>query len=332
LTSHEATPFSWHPTPIRRAWYAAPGRQRRLARPVISVGNLSMGGRGKTPLVIHLARLLVEAGERPAVLSRGYGRRLREDGVVVVSDGTHVLADLDRSGDEPLMIARAVPGAAVLVCEQRRLAGALAERALGATVHLLDDGFQHVALARDVDLVVVAPDDRHGRPAPFGTLREPASSLAAADAVIVDGEDEGAGGVDSELGCPVFRLRRELGAPVPLEPDRPWHAGGSPVVALAGIAEPGRFTRALEAAGWTVARTLAFADHHRYTAGDIASLAAVVRQTSASAVLTTAKDAVRLLPLRPLPVAVAEVPLNVAVEPPGPFRTWLFGRLAEGRG
>ncbi len=103
-----------------------------------------MGGRGKTPVVAYVARLLVEAGERPAILSRGYGRRRQEDGVVVVSDGRHLLADLDRSGDEPLMLARTVPGAAVLVCERRALAGALAERRFGATVHVLDDGFQHV--------------------------------------------------------------------------------------------------------------------------------------------------------------------------------------------
>src|SRR5204863_5351833 len=97
--------------------------------PIVSIGNIAMGGRGKTPLVAYVARLLVAAGERPAILSRGYARRVVEDGVVIVSDGTHLLADLDRSGDEPLMLARAVPGAAVLVCEQRAIAAALAERA-----------------------------------------------------------------------------------------------------------------------------------------------------------------------------------------------------------
>ena len=127
--------------------------------PVVSVGNIAMGGRGKTPLVALVAGLLVAAGERPAILSRGYGRRIREDGVVIVSDGTHVSADLDRSGDEPLMLARAVPGAAVLVCDQRAIAAALAERVLGATVHVLDDGFQHRSMRRDLDIVAMAPQD-----------------------------------------------------------------------------------------------------------------------------------------------------------------------------
>ena len=147
-----------------------------------------MGGRGKTPVVAHLARLLLEAGERPAILSRGYARRRPEDGVVIVSDGTHLCADLDRSGDEPLMLARAIRGAAVLVCEVRALARTLAERALGATVHLLDDGFQHRQLGRDVDLVIIAPEDLQDRRLPFGRLREPVSALARADAVLVDGD------------------------------------------------------------------------------------------------------------------------------------------------
>jgi len=153
--------------------------------PVISVGNLAMGGRGKTPVVRLITRWLVEAGERPSILSRGYGRRTAEPGVVIVSDGSHVLADLDRSGDEPLMLARALPGAAVLVCDVRATAAALAERALGCTVHVLDDGFQH-PIRRDVDIVLVAPDDLTARQLPFGRLREPVTALARAAAVVID--------------------------------------------------------------------------------------------------------------------------------------------------
>src|SRR5436309_5542440 len=106
---------------LRRRWYARPGRQHRLRRPVVSVGNLSFGGRGKTPLSAHIARLLMDAGERPAILTRGYARRRPADGVVVVSDGEHILADVDRSGDEPFQLARDLPGTCVLVCEQRSL-------------------------------------------------------------------------------------------------------------------------------------------------------------------------------------------------------------------
>ena len=135
----------------RRQWYARdPSRRRTLTRPVVSVGNLRVGGTGKTPTVEYLARLLVANGERPVILTRGYARRRPLDGVTIVSDGTAIRADLDTAGDEPLMLARALPGVPVLVGADRHLSGRLAERRFGATVHLLDDGFQHVALARGV--------------------------------------------------------------------------------------------------------------------------------------------------------------------------------------
>src|SRR4029453_7661164 len=120
-----------------------------------SVGNLGGGGRAKTPLVSPIAQHLLDRGEAPAILSRGYGRTDRVDGVVVVSDGQQVLADLGRAADEPLMLARALAGARVVVSEDRYLAGRLAEHQLGATVHVLDDGFQHVQLARDFDVLVM---------------------------------------------------------------------------------------------------------------------------------------------------------------------------------
>ncbi len=160
----------------RRRWYARdPGRQRHLSRPVVSVGNLCAGGSGKTPVVEQIARVLVDRGERPAILTRGYARRRALDGVTVVSDGSKILAGLETAGDEPLMLARALPGVPVLVAADRYLAGRLAERQLGATVHLLDDGFQHLALARDVDLLLVAEEDLTDRMLPAGRLREAAA-------------------------------------------------------------------------------------------------------------------------------------------------------------
>jgi tetraacyldisaccharide 4'-kinase len=305
------------------------------------VGNLSMGGRGKTPIVAHIARLLLEAGEHPAILSRGYGRRAVEDGVVVVSDGEHLLADVDRAGDEPLMLARALRGAGVFVCDQRALAGALAERHFGATVHVLDDGFQHVALARDVDIVVIAPEDLDDRPMPFGRLRQPVSALKGADAVIVDngtcGADAESRGDSAAVGAVPstalrFSLRRSLGRVRPLDPDRPWPERDSgPVVALAGIARPERFTAALRTAGWQVAREVAFRDHHRYAAADLARVASDVASAGAIGVLTTEKDAERLLLWRPFPVRIAAVPLEISIEPAGQFRSWLLDRIREAR-
>ncbi len=304
--------------------------------PVVSVGNLAMGGRGKTPVVALVTRQLLAAGERPAILSRGYGRRQREDGVVVVSDGRRRLADLDRSGDEPLMLARMLPGAPVLVCEVRALAARLAETRLGASVHVLDDGFQHTSLARDVDIVIVAPADLRNRRLPFGRLRSSVTSLARAHAVIVDGADDPAlRRAIEDAARPampaVFVLHRALGRPVAVEPERAWPDGPGRVVALAGIAEPDRFAQALRRAGWDVGHTAAFPDHHRYRRRDLAAVAAAVARTGAIGVLTTSKDAVRLLPLRPLPVPVAAVPLEVSIEPAGPFADWLQERLREAR-
>src|SRR6185436_16031080 len=122
----------------RRRFERQPQRQRRLSRPVISVGNLSMGGTGKSPVVAAIAQWLIDAGERPSILSRGYARRDAADGVVVVSDGTTIQSTIDRSGDEPLMLARQVAGAIVCVSPDRHLAGTLAEQKLGSTVHILD--------------------------------------------------------------------------------------------------------------------------------------------------------------------------------------------------
>ena len=309
----------------------------RSTRPVISVGNLAMGGRGKTPTVAAIAQLLVAAGERPAILSRGYGRRAPLEGVVVVSDGTHLLADVDRSGDEPLMLARALPGAAVLVCDVRATAAALAERALGCTVHVLDDGFQH-PIRRDVDIVLVAPDDLTARRLPFGRLREPVTALARAAAVVIDdggASDEAHAATVREIArvspqARVFRLVRTLGQVLdfdgPADFDR-----GKPVIALAGIANPERFARALVDAGWIVADLVAFPDHHRYRARDIGRIADAARATNASAILTTEKDGVRLRPLRPLrtPVPVGIVPLDVHIEPD--LLPWLAERLAAVR-
>jgi tetraacyldisaccharide 4'-kinase len=298
--------------------------------PSLSVGNLAMGGRGKTPTVMHLARLLLDAGERPAVLSRGYGRRVVEPGVVVVSDGRHVRADLDRSGDEPLLIALGVPGASVFVCEQRAIARTLATAAFGATVVLLDDGFQHRQVDRDVDLVLVSSADLHDRPLPFGRLRESVRALDRADAVIAV-DHQALATLGETNGRPAFSLARTIGEPVSLEIDRPWPAGRGRVVAVAGIAQPQRFEASLTAAGWTVTRLLGFSDHHRYGPRDLERIASVVRETSAIGALTTEKDAVRLRWMRPLPVAIAAVPLVASVEPAATFRAWLMDRLREAR-
>jgi tetraacyldisaccharide 4'-kinase len=299
---------------------------------VISVGNIAMGGRAKTPLVARIARILIAHGERPAILTRGYHRRRPEDGVVVVSDGTAILADGDRSGDEPLMLAECLPGARVLVSDSRTTAGALAERIFGATVHVLDDGFQHRALARDVDVVVVAPRDLADRRLPFGRLRESPRSLSRADAVIVDApvsEPPPQGLRTAALA--LFRMRRVIGAPAFVGGASVTLDRSMPVVAVAAIAEPGRFRASLEADGWRVVRLITFRDHHRFTRADVDAIVRAAKDAGAPAVFTTAKDAVRFRPFVPLPLPLAVIPLDVMVEPADDFQAWLLDRVRATR-
>ena len=298
----------------RRAWYAQPGRSRRLARPVVSVGNLSVGGTGKTPCVAALAAWLVAEGERPAILSRGYARPARSPGVTVVSDGTRILTDVQHAGDEPFMLAQAVPGAAVVVCANRYEAGLTAERTLGATVHLLDDGFQHVRLARDLDIVVTpAGELAREHVLPKGRLREPHTALARADLLIVVGATDDAAAAEARaVGVPLgIGAARRLGAPVEVQGGRP--EAGATVVALAGIGQPEQFVAGVRAAGWRVADTCVFADHHWYSRADLAEVARRVAVAGAWGVLTTDKDAVRLDRSEPLPCRVARVPLTLDV-------------------
>jgi len=304
----------------RRGYFTRrPDRQRTLDRPVISIGNLAGGGRAKTPLAALAAAILRDAGERPAILSRGYGRRDPADGVVVVRDPSGIRADLDRSGDEPLMLARALDGVAVLVSASRFLAGRLAETQLGCTVHLLDDGFQHFDLHRDADLVVVAQADLD-RPVtlPSGRLREPLDAASAADAfVALDGADLS----PLAAGRPVWHARRT----------EPRATTGEPVLAVAGIASPAAFFTALRGGGWQVAAELALRDHHRYTRADLDRIAAAARAAGAARVVTTEKDLVRLLPFRPFDLPIEAVPLTLELDDRASFAAWLLSAARGAR-
>jgi tetraacyldisaccharide 4'-kinase len=304
---------------------------------VISVGSLTVGGAGKTPLVAHLARLLIETGERPAILSRGYARVGPRDGVVTVRDPERLCASLDESGDEPLMLARQLPGCAVLVAEDRHLAGAIAESRLGCTVHLLDDGFQHVALARDLDLLLVRCEDLAGEPVlPAGRLRESASAAAVADAWI--GEETELAALTTEAARVgvrrVFAAVRTLGRPQNVSSGDPT---SRPVVRedrlllVSGLACPTRFEAEVRAGGSTVVEHLIFADHHPYTRRDVDAIDEKVRAAGATQVLTSEKDAVRLQAVQPWPFSLATVSLSVRIEPHAAFSAWLQGELSSVR-
>ena len=319
----------------RRRWYARhPSRRRALERPVVSVGNLRVGGSGKTPVVEHIARLLLDRGERPAILTRGYARRSPSDGVTIVSDGARVVADLDAAGDEPLMLARALPGVAVLVGADRYLCGCLAERQLGATVHLLDDGFQHFGLARNVDLLLASEEDLTDRPLPAGRLRERLSAATAADAALVTaGYAAAAERVGRALGLDTaFRVTRTIGAPrmVAGARDSVVVPPASRVYLVTGIARPDRFETDVAAAGWEIGGMMAFRDHHPFDARDLKKIEAAAKAAFAAIILTTEKDAVRLAVCNPGDLPLASVPLYVGVEPADRFRDWLFARLEDG--
>jgi tetraacyldisaccharide 4'-kinase len=310
---------------LRRAWYARPERRRRLPHPVISVGNLSMGGSGKTPVVAALARLLQRHGERPVILTRGYGRRDTREGVVVVSDGARVLEAVERSGDEPQLLARTLPGVPVLVGADRYLAGVFAARHFAATVSLLDDGFQHVQLERDVDLLLVSVDDLTDRVAPAGRLREPLAAAQLADAVLVAGGEEEVVAVADAVKHPtIFRVKTtyDVGAiNRQVHRDPPCAEPPHRVVAFAGIARPERFFNALRSLGYEVARELTFADHHWYTARDIGRIQAAARDANVALIVTTEKDAVRC------DLDCAVLPMKVDIEPAAEFEPWLTARL-----
>ena len=286
----------------------------------MSIGNLAVGGRGKTPMTACVTKLLLEMGERPAVLSRGYGRRRRDARVVIVRDPDGIRADLARAGDEPLMLARQLPGASVLSSSDRYTAGRLAEHHLGATVHVLDDGFQHLQLDRDVDLLIVAREDIE-RPLtlPAGRLREPPDTMIAADAILAADDIEVQ---PADAVPPTFRIRR---SPLPPPPD------DRPAFALAGIADPPRFFDELRSAGWTLSDSVAFPDHHPYSARDVKNIMAHAGASGAIRIVTTEKDAVRLLPFRPHPISVVAVPLHLEPQPIDQFTQWLSDAIRSAR-
>jgi len=329
LSSVYGAAASW-----RRRWYTRdPSRQQKLTKPVVSVGNLRVGGTGKTPVVAHLCQLLVARGERPAILSRGYARTRPSDDVTIVSDGRHIVADLASAGDEPLMLARLLPTVPVLVGTDRFACGQRAERDFDVTIHVLDDGFQHLTLARDIDLLLVDEHDLSDRVLPAGRLREPLANASAAHALLVTADDAGVvPHVAQSLSVPVaFHVLRALHSPRSLGAPLVGHPPGARVLAFAGIARPERFLADVSASGRTTAETMAFADHHPYTQKDVDRIVQRAREVGAELALTTEKDAVRLEGMDFKGLTIQTIPLSVAIEPAQQFQHWLVGRLSGAR-
>jgi tetraacyldisaccharide 4'-kinase len=300
---------------------------RRLRWPVISIGNLSTGGTGKTPLTIALARTLTARGTHVDVLSRGYGRRSALP-LQVNPSGT-----AEDFGDEPLLIAREA-GVPVYVAAQRYEAGLMAEAAWPQNegesqqvrAHILDDGFQHRQLHRDVDIVLINRHDWLDRLLPAGNLREPLRALFRASVIAIPAEDPQ---FEAELKAfgwqgPIWRLRRKM------EIDMEDGPVDGPVAAFCGIARPGQFFHGLEKGGLRLAARIPFPDHYQYTEARVRHLLAAAESTGATALMTTEKDLVRLGHLaamfpESLPLKTAH--LTIEIEDEAAAMEWLVAKL-----
>jgi len=286
---------------------------RRLDGPVVSIGNISAGGSGKTPFVLLLGELLKSRGVRFDVLSRGYGRTSR--GVLLVDP-----AGLPHQfGDEPLLIARKLQ-VPVIVGEGRYDAGKLAESKFGARLHLLDDGFQHRGLVRDFDIVLVTPQDAKDRMLPAGRLREPMRSLQRADAIVLSA---GASSEDFSLeGKTVWRARRGI---IPKNvPSRP--------IAFCGIARPQNFVLQLRTAHVDPVAEAFYRDHHAYTEKDVRELLDLRKRTEAGGFVTTEKDAVNLGPYLSALEPLAVVPVRMELTDAANAVDTILRKIAERKG
>jgi tetraacyldisaccharide 4'-kinase len=318
--------MSWLLAPAGLLYGSVSGRRMQhkgagAGVPVICVGNYSLGGAGKTPTVIALVRLLRGAGETPVVLSRGYGGRLA--GPVRVDPAQQAAADV---GDEPLLIARS----AAVIVSRDRVAGADAARKAGASVIVMDDGFQNPSLRKDVALIVIDSNRGvgNGRVFPAGPLRAPlAAQLDRTDVIIVSGDGPAAGPIAAEVeakGGLVLKARTVPSAEAIAA------LRGKRALAFAGIGDPERFFATLRASNIDVPVTRSFADHHPFTVEEISRLADEAR-TASLTLVTTEKDFVRLGALAADIAAIKPFPITFAFDDETVLRHFMAMRLVKAR-
>ncbi|HET8759529.1 MAG TPA: tetraacyldisaccharide 4'-kinase [Nitrospiria bacterium] len=328
----------------RRWWYERGwGRVHALGRPVVSVGNLSVGGTGKTPVVIAISEALLARGVGVTVLSRGY-RGMSERGGALVSDGRGAArAGWEQAGDEPALIARRAPGASVMVGRDRFATWRRFGPGLPPGVVVLDDGFQHLAIARDENLALLDATDDDSRLAllPRGRLREPWSALSRAIAVVITRVDQAAPGAVAEVERRVREQRPDIPlvharfAPTDLREvatgrSRPLDdLRGAPVLAVAGIGRFESFPAMLERCGARPVGVMPFPDHHAYSRADADRIAARARRAGARMIVTTEKDAVKLERLVGVDPPMWAVRIEARIEPAAIWNAML-DRLAAG--
>ena len=324
-----------------RGWLAA----HDLGAPAISIGNITAGGTGKTPVVALVAGLLIENGEKVCILTRGYGRR-EPAKRVVVSDGSSILADAETGGDEPVELARRLGGKAVIVTDRDRVAAAkFARSEFGVTCFVLDDGFQHRRAARGLDIVCIDATDPFGggELLPAGRLRESPANLRRADAVIITKAEAAAdlAKLEQEIRrfapeAAIFRAESgisgftELSAFLAGENVSSNRELPGPAFAFCGLGNPSHFFKTLVEAGIELAGTRAFRDHQRYTQAEAELLNEAAKNARATAFVTTAKDAVKFQNLSfGLPCFVAE--LGTAAFPADAFQAHVLKAVRENR-
>lgn len=288
------------------------GLQKRVKLPafVVSVGNITVGGTGKTPVVIDLAKRFTDAGYKVAVLSRGYKRK-SQDAYVVVSDGQGNFASCENSGDEPFLIAKSVPKSVVIVGSKRVETGRIACEKFGCNVILLDDGFQHWALARDLDIVLIDYYDNPENDAllPAGRLRENLDALNRAKYVVItkvpdDADEDKLASLKEQIAhhAPQAKIAtcsfvyKSLTKIDDSHEHKLEELKDKPVLAFSAIARPQSFITSLEGLGITVVAEVDFPDHHWFSADDMKAISDEMKDSNAILAVTTAKDAVRITP------------------------------------
>ena len=275
----------------------------KLSVPVISVGNITVGGTGKTELVALLAKFFLSQGLKPGILSRGYGRRNIKE-LVVVSDGSEVEAKIENAGDEPYLLASRLAGVGVVVSQDRVKAGNYAIKNLGCQILILDDGFQRrYQIKRDLDLVLIDAADPWGGKhlLPVGSLREPLNTLTEADLIILSRSEQYA--VNDTLrelskitNKTVFKAEHKPTRIIEVNQGRVYHVDSlarQRVIAVAGIARPQSFVKTLQALKAEVVATLFYPDHHWYTLAEVKKIISLSKSLSAK-IITTTKDMLKL--------------------------------------
>jgi tetraacyldisaccharide 4'-kinase len=312
-------------------------KQGKLPCKVISVGNITVGGTGKTPTVIMIAELLKAHGYRPAVLSRGYGGKNKQS-VNIGSDGQRLFMKHTAAGDEPVMIAKSIEGVPVLTGHKRVLTGRIAVEKLGANVLVLDDAFQHRAISRDIDIVLLNATRPYGNGylLPRGPLREPADALKRADIIILteNGGDH-LQEISSELSprAVVFKgyykpnaiLQGSTGKNYP-----PDYLTGKDIFAFAGIGSPHVFQKTLLSIGANLKGFLSFPDHHRYTDQDMDAIQRNFIRSGADVMVTTQKDHIKLEDFPTLAESLFVLIVDMQISPaPSSFESCIFNKLAS---